>query len=60
MDDRTTAGAGSPGTPAPACCRPDSGEEFVTETLGYDGGGQVTVYVPPDTPEAVVFAGTVS
>ena len=31
--------------------------EFVTETFGYDGGRQVTVYVPPDPPEAVVFAG---
>jgi len=31
--------------------------ELVTETLGYDGGRQVTVYVPPGPPEAVVFAG---
>jgi enterochelin esterase-like enzyme len=31
--------------------------EFVTETFEYDGGRQVTVYVPPSTPEAVVFAG---
>ncbi len=31
--------------------------EFVTETFDYDGGRQVTVYVPPDRPEAVVFAG---
>jgi len=31
--------------------------EFVTETFEYDGGRQVTVYVPPDTPEAIVFAG---
>ena len=31
--------------------------EFVTETFDYDGGRQVTVYVPPDSPEAVVFAG---
>src|SRR6185436_14108123 len=31
--------------------------EFVTETFDYDGGRQVTVYVPPDPPEAVVFAG---
>jgi hypothetical protein len=31
--------------------------EFVTETFNYDGGRQVTVYVPPDPPEAVVFAG---
>ena len=29
---------------------------LVTETFGYDGGRMVTVYVPPDPPEAVVFA----
>jgi enterochelin esterase-like enzyme len=29
----------------------------VTETFDYDGGRQVTVYVPPDPPAAVVFAG---
>ena len=43
MDDQPAAGAVS--------------GEFVTETLEYDGGRQVTVYVPPDRPEAVVFAG---
>ncbi|WP_232666097.1 alpha/beta hydrolase [Pseudonocardia sp. TRM90224] len=31
--------------------------ELVTTTFEYDGGRQVTVYVPPDPPEAVVFAG---
>ena len=31
--------------------------DLVTETLEYDGGRDVTVYVPPDPPEAVVFAG---
>jgi enterochelin esterase-like enzyme len=31
--------------------------EFVTERFDYDGGRDVTVYVPPDPPEAVVFAG---
>jgi enterochelin esterase-like enzyme len=35
---------------------PVSGE-LVTETLGYDGGRHVSVYVPPDPPEAIVFAG---
>jgi enterochelin esterase-like enzyme len=31
---------------------------FVTETLHeYDGGRQVTVYLPPVPPEAVIFAG---
>jgi enterochelin esterase-like enzyme len=31
--------------------------EFVTETFDYDAGRRVTVYVPPDAPEAIVFAG---
>lgn len=31
--------------------------EFVTEVFEFDGGRQVTVYVPPGSPEAVVFAG---
>ena len=31
--------------------------QLVTETLEYDGGRQVTVYVPRDPPEGVVFAG---
>ena len=31
--------------------------ELVTETFEYDGGRQVTVYVPPGAPEAVVYAG---
>ena len=30
--------------------------ELVTETLEYDGGRPVTVYVPPDPAEAIVFA----
>jgi enterochelin esterase-like enzyme len=31
--------------------------ELVTEAFAYDGGREVTVYVPPGPPEAVVFAG---
>jgi enterochelin esterase-like enzyme len=31
--------------------------KLVTETFDYDGGRQVTVYVPPVPPEAAVFAG---
>jgi enterochelin esterase-like enzyme len=31
--------------------------ELVTAEFEYDGGRRVTVYVPPDSPEAVVFAG---
>jgi enterochelin esterase-like enzyme len=31
--------------------------DLVTETFRYDGGRQVTVYIPPVPPEAIVFAG---
>ncbi len=31
--------------------------DLITETFEYDGGRDVTVYVPPQSPEAVVFAG---
>jgi enterochelin esterase-like enzyme len=31
--------------------------ELITEKVEYDGGRAVTVYVPPEPPEAVVFAG---
>ena len=30
--------------------------KLVTETLEYNGGRSITVYVPPDAAEAVVFA----
>jgi enterochelin esterase-like enzyme len=30
---------------------------LVTQTFGYDGGRDVTVYVPPAPPNAIVFAG---
>jgi len=30
--------------------------ELVTESLDYDGGRQVTVYVPPVPPETLVMA----
>jgi enterochelin esterase-like enzyme len=43
VDDQTAVGVAS--------------GEFITETFEYDGGRQVTVYLPPDPPEAVVFAG---
>jgi len=59
MEDQTTAdGAGGP-APPPEPARADRiAGEFVTDTLlEYDGGRKVTVYVPPDPPEAVVFAG---
>jgi pimeloyl-ACP methyl ester carboxylesterase len=57
MDDQTAGGAsGSEPPPEPPRADPMAGE-LVTETLDYDGGRQVTVYVPLDRPEAVVFAG---
>ncbi len=31
--------------------------ELITEQFKYDGGRKVTVYVPPDRPLAIVFAG---
>src|SRR6476469_1440087 len=31
--------------------------QLVTEAFEYDGGRPVTVYIPPDSPQAVVFAG---
>jgi len=31
--------------------------ELVNETFDYDGGRQVSVYVPPNSADAVVFAG---
>ena len=30
--------------------------ELVTETLDFDGGRQVTAYIPPEAPDAVLFA----
>lgn len=31
--------------------------ELVTERFEYNGGRQVTAYIPPDPPEAILFAG---
>ena len=31
--------------------------ELITEVFEYDGGRPVTVYIPPDPPQGVVFAG---
>lgn len=57
MDDRSAVGAGDLETlREPLRAEPIAGE-LVTETFEYDGGRQVTVYIPPDPPEAVVFAG---
>ncbi len=57
MDDRAAGGAGGPQPPRePPRADPIAGE-LVTETLDYNGSRLVTVYVPPDPPQAVVFAG---
>jgi pimeloyl-ACP methyl ester carboxylesterase len=57
MTDLKAVGASGPQPPpVPACSDPMAGE-LVTETLDYDGGREVTVYVPPARPQAVVFAG---
>lgn len=47
---------GGVAVPEPARADPIAGE-LVTETFEYDGGRMATVYVPPDPPQAVVFAG---
>src|SRR5882724_2501720 len=57
MDDQTAAGGGGPEAPQELAPADPIAGELVTETFAYDGGRQVTVYVPPDPPEAVVFAG---
>src|SRR6476646_5294040 len=31
--------------------------QLVTEAFEYDGGRPVTVYIPPDSPQGIVFAG---
>jgi enterochelin esterase-like enzyme len=57
MDDQAAVGpGGAESAQEPARADRIAGE-LVTETFEYDGGRQVTVYVPPDPPEAVVFAG---
>ncbi len=31
--------------------------QLVTEAFEYDDGRPVTVYIPPDSPQGIVFAG---
>src|SRR4051812_32862521 len=58
MSFETTNAARPPwdGLPAFTVMSPTAGQ-LVTETLAYDHGRQVTAYVPPAVPEAIVFAG---
>jgi methyltransferase (TIGR00027 family) len=53
---RSTSVAATPVDEEPTTISSVEGQ-LVTETFDYDGGRPVTVYVPPDPPEAVVFAG---
>lgn len=57
MDDQATTSRDEPEVaPEPPRADPIAGE-LVTETFAYDNGRQVTVYLPPDPPEAIVYAG---
>jgi enterochelin esterase-like enzyme len=56
MDDQSV-GSGGPGAPRERARADPIAGQLVTETFEYDGGREVTVYVPPDPPEAVVYAG---
>ena len=42
--------------PAPKSANPIAGE-LLAQTFDYDGGRGVTVYLPPDPPQAVVYCG---
>jgi hypothetical protein len=57
VDDRTAGGAGGPRALPDAPRADPMAGELVTDTLDYDGGRPVTVYVPPGPPEGVVCAG---
>jgi enterochelin esterase-like enzyme len=58
MDDETTGGVGGSEALSESPRAEPVAAQLVTETLlEYDRGRQVTVYVPPNPPEAVVFAG---
>ena len=46
-----------PRASAVTASRSPAAGEMITETVGGDGGREVSVYVPPQPPEAVVFAG---
>lgn len=57
MKGETVVRAGDAEAPPDLACADPVRGEFVTETFEFDGGRQVTVYLPPDPPEAIVFAG---
>ncbi|HTI25794.1 MAG TPA: alpha/beta hydrolase-fold protein [Kutzneria sp.] len=55
MNDQAAVGGNDP-APEPVRAELLTGE-LATEIFEYDGGRRVTVYMPADPPEAVVFAG---
>jgi enterochelin esterase-like enzyme len=57
VDDPSAAGPGGSDPGSGSGPAPPTAGELVSETLDYDGGRQVTVYLPPGPVEAVVFAG---
>jgi pimeloyl-ACP methyl ester carboxylesterase len=56
MDDPAAGGADALEAPPESPRADDIAGKLVTETLNFDGGRQVTAYVPSNPPEAVVFA----
>ncbi len=46
-----------PGDRTASCDHAQVRGELITETFAFDGGRQVTVYVPPSRPQGLVFAG---
>lgn len=59
VDDRgcSPARRQQPRTPAAGAPTSSAAGALITETLDYDGGREVTAYLPAQPPEAVVFAG---
>lgn len=55
MDDPAPVEAAAV-VPEPPRADPIAGD-LVTEAFAYDGGRRVTAYLPPDPPEAIVYAG---
>lgn len=57
MNDQEAVGGGGLELPLKAARADQLAGDLVTEVFEYDGGRPVSVYVPPDPPAAVVFAG---
>jgi enterochelin esterase-like enzyme len=57
MNDQAAGGGNDPAAATEPARADLLAGQLVTEIFEYDGGRRVTVYVPPDSPETVVFAG---